>query len=294
MNWDDLQYFLAVARDGQILGAANRLGVSQAKVNRRISALETALDCKLYDRSTRGCILTDDGRALMERAINIESETLRIPSVLRDRDSDVSGTVRIGAPDGFGVSFLAPRLHLLRAQFPELSVQLVPVPRVFSLSQREADIAVTIGRPQKGRLRVRKLTDYSLGLFATRDYLATHGTPQKVQDLEQHCLVSYVDDLIFTPELDYTSQIYPQWQSDIEVSSAQGQFQVISSGAGIGVLHDFMACDDPNLIQVLPDITLLRSYWTVWHESMKNSRRVTEVARFLDQIVRNDGAHFTR
>ncbi|PCH95051.1 MAG: LysR family transcriptional regulator [Rhodobacteraceae bacterium] len=294
MNWDDLQYFLAVARDGQILGAANRLGVSQAKVNRRISALETALDCKLYERSTRGCILTDDGRALMERAINIESETLRIPSVLRDRDSDVSGTIRIGAPDGFGVSFLAPRLHLLRAQFPELSVQLVPVPRVFSLSQREADIAVTIGRPQKGRLRVRKLTDYSLGLFATRDYLATHGTPQKVQDLEQHCLVSYVDDLIFTPELDYTSQIYPQWQSDIEVSSAQGQFQVISSGAGIGVLHDFMACHDPNLIQVLPDITLLRSYWTVWHESMKNSRRVTEVARFLDQIVRNDGAHFTR
>ncbi len=293
MNWDDLKYFLAVARDGQFLSAAHRLGVSQATLNRRVSGLEAKLETQLFNRSTTGCELTAQGVALMERAERIEAETLQISSTLSGPETEVSGTIRIGAPDGFGVAFLAPRLHLLTAKFPKLSVQLVPMPRNFSLSQREADIAVTIGRPEKGRLRAQKLTDYSLGLYASKSYLATKGTPQTLEALNEHQLVGYVEDLIFTPALNFSTQFLSNWQSTIEVSSALGQFEVVRAGGGIGILHDFMVPTASELVPVLPDERLSRSYWTVWHEDLKNSQRVKEVARFLNEVVQEDRKLFS-
>lgn len=287
MNWDDLKYFLAVAREGQILGASRKLDISQATLNRRISNLEQALGKKLFDRSTTGCVLLAPGQVLLEHAERVENEMIQTAAVLREDTQVLSGTVRIGAPDGFGVRFLAPRLHLLAEEHPQLQIQLVPMPRVFSLSQREADIAITIGRPKKGRLRIRKLTDYSLSLYASQDYLKRMGTPAQLSDLSQHRLVGYVEDLIFSSELEYNKQIFSSWRSNIEISGVIGQFEVVRAGAGIGVLHDFMAREDPTLIPVLPDeSTLSRSYWMVWHESLKNSRRVQVVAEFLTQAVK--------
>ncbi len=293
MNWDDSKYFLAVARAGQMLGAATRLGVSQAKLSRRINALEQALDCKLFDRSTGGCELTADGNALLEIAERIEGEFLNAQSTLKGSESNVSGTLRVGAPDGFGIAFLSPRLHKLSERFPDLQIQLVPAPRSFSLSQREADIAVMVGRPEKGRLRARKLTDYSLGLYASRGYLERMGTPEQLSDLFDHQLVGYVEDLIFTPELNYTTEILRGWHSGIEISSVLGQFEAVRSGAGIGVLHDFMAAPCPDVIRLFPQKTLLRSYHTVWHESMKNTKRIAIFAQFLNDLVQAERKIFT-
>ncbi|WP_020592407.1 LysR family transcriptional regulator [Kiloniella laminariae] len=293
MNWDDAKYFLAIARSGQMLGAATRLNVSQAKLSRRITSLEEALGSKLFERNTRGCELTRDGAAFLEVAQRIESEFLQAQSLVKQSESTLSGTVRIGTTDGFGVIFLSPRLHLLQERFPDLNIQLVPAPRSFSLSQREADIAVMIGRPVKGRLRTRKLTDYSLGIYAARSYLKKAGMPEKVSDLLQHRLVGYVEDLIFTPELNYAADFLPGWKSSIEISSALGQLQAVCSGAGIGVLHEFMAhphSDD--LVRLFPEQSILRSYWTVWHESMKNTKKVAVVAQFLDELVRQENHLF--
>lgn len=293
MNWDDTKYFLAVARAGQMLGAATRLGVSQAKLSRRINALEQALDSKLFDRSTGGCELTADGTALLEIATRIESEFLGAQSALRGSESNVSGTLRIGAPDGFGIAFLSPRLHKLTARFPDLQIQLVPAPRSFSLSQREADIAVMVGRPEKGRLRARKLTDYSLGLYASRQYLERAGAPLQLSDLHEHQLVGYVEDLIFTPALNYTTEILRGWHSSIEISSALGQFEAVRSGTGVGVLHDFMAAPCPDLVRLFPEKSLQRSYYTVWHESMTNTKRIAIFAQFLNDLVQAEREIFT-
>lgn len=285
MNWNDLKCYLAVAREGQILGAARRLVTSQATVNRRIGELEQALGARLFERSTTGCALTEAGRNLLPHAERMESEALGISAALAPSDKTVAGTIRIGAPDGFGVSFLAPRLGMLLDRYPDLRVQLVPVPRVFSLSQREADLAITIGRPEKGRLLAKKLVDYSLGMYATKGYLEQCGAPHRVEDLKEHRLIGYVEDLIFTPQLDFNAQIAGDWRSSIEISSALGQLEAVRAGAGIGVLHRFMTVGDPDLVPVLPEIQLSREYWTVWHESLRNSRRVRAVVDFLDDIV---------
>lgn len=292
MNWDDARYFLAVARDGQMLGAARRLGVSQALLSRRIAALETAIGARLLDRTTRGCTLTEAGQTMFEAAEHAEGEMLSATSKLKASLTTVSGTVRIGAPDGFGSAFLAPRLKDLRAIYPELHLQLVPIPRSFSLSQREADLAVMVGQPQKGRLRAKRLTDYTLGLYASVEYLSRVGEPGSLEALRDHTLVGYVEDLIYTPELQYTGEFVRDWRSDIEVSTATGQLEVVRSGAGIGVLHDFIAVRYPELVPVLVRTTIRRSYWTVWHENMRAARRVEVVARFLETIVRENRDRF--
>ena len=125
MNWDDLRYFLAVAREGQMLGAAQRRGVSQALLSRHIAALEEAVGARLLDRTTRGSTLTEDGEALFATAERMESAVLSGVGQMRGRE-DVAGTVRIGAPDGFGSAFLAPRARPLPRHLSRPSHQLVP------------------------------------------------------------------------------------------------------------------------------------------------------------------------
>jgi DNA-binding transcriptional LysR family regulator len=292
-DWDDARHFLAVAREGQILGAAQRLGISQAKLSRRMAALEEAVGTRLLDRTTRGSSLTDTGRSLFAVAERIEAEIL---GVIEDigGDEGVSGTVRIGAPDGLGSAFLAPRLGLIRAAYPDLRIQLVPVARSFSLSEREADVAIMVGRPDKGRLRVRRLIDYTLGLYASNDYLGQRGRPATAHALRTHDLVGYVEDLIYTPELNYGSEILSDWSPTVEVATAIGQFEAVRAGAGIGVLHDFMAAGAGNLELILPEIQINRSYWTVWHENLKSARRVQAVVNFLDRTVHAERALFVR
>ena len=164
MNWDDCRVFLSVARSGRMLTAARSLGSTQATVSRRIKALEESLDTILLVRRAHGCDLTDDGRLLFEKLERAEVEFLGAVERISNARHGVSGIVRIGAPDGFGTAVLAPRLPDLSAKHPNLSIQLVPMPRTFSLSQREADIAICVGRPTDGALVVRKLMDYSLSI----------------------------------------------------------------------------------------------------------------------------------
>ncbi|MCI5112303.1 MAG: LysR family transcriptional regulator [Marivita sp.] len=294
MNWDDLRYFLAVAREGQMLGAARRRGVSQALLSRHIAALEGAVGARLLDRTTRGCQLTEDGQMLLETADRVEGEVVSGVARVTSRRERIAGTIRIGAPDGFGSAFLAPRLTRFRQQHPELQVQLVPVPRSFSLSEREADIAVMVGRPDRGRLRVRKLTEYTLGLYASKDYLERAGRPRDLAQLRRHTLLGYVEDLIYSPDLNYSADFMRDWRSDVEVSTAIGQFEAVRAGVGIGILHDFMAAGAAEIERLFPETFATRTYWTVWHENMRVARRISAAVEILDQLVRDERRIFLR
>lgn len=285
MDWDNVRVFLAVARAGQLLGAARNLNLNHATAARRISALETELGSRLFVRRTNGSSLSAEGERFLPFAERMESEMLAAQEAVGAQDLSLSGTVRIGAPDGFGVAFLASRLVQLGEHHPNLRLELVPVPRTFSLSRREADIAVTLERPREGRLVARKLVDYTLGLYASQDYLERNPAPQTAEQLGAHRLVGYVEDLIFSPALDYAAEVLKDWRSDIAVSSAMGQFEAVRAGAGVGILHTFMARRDPSVLQVLPGVELRRAYWMVVHEDLRDIRRVSVVAEELTAVV---------
>ena len=204
----------------------------------------------------------------------------------------MSGVVRIGAPDGFGTAFLAQRLGQLTERHRDLSIQLVPVPRSFSLSRREADIAITVERPTEGRLVASKLVDYSLGLYASRAYAEAHGLPSAPAELASHRLVGYVGDLTISPSLDYAAEFDPGWTARFQISSALGQTEAVRAGAGIGILHTFIARMHPELVPVAAVAPIRRAYWLVYHETVRPLRRIQTVASFISGEVERARALF--
>jgi DNA-binding transcriptional LysR family regulator len=294
MNWDDGRLFLAVARAGQMLGAAKALGLNQATLSRRMAALEAALGANLLIRSTSGCELTEEGEALLAALERAEAELLQAQSRFGRTGQAVSGTLRIGAPDGFGVAFLAPRLTDFASRHPMLTLQLVPVPQAFSLSKREADIAIMVGRPEHGRLVAQKLTDYTLSLYASPAYAEAYGLPRTPEALSDHRLVGYVEDLVFAPALNFTAAFWRGWRSDIEISSATGQIEAVRAGAGIGVLHDYLAVGSTDLVPVMPELSVKRAYWIVHHESLRGLARIKAATAFLNETVKREAARFVR
>ena len=293
MNWDDLKIFLAVARAGQFLGAAKRLGLNHATVARRITALEQASGGLLFHRQTTGSIMTEAGERLLEIAERIEAEINSAKAVVAPENASVAGTVRIGAPDGFGVAFLAPRLAELTTLHPSLSVQLVPVPRSFSLSRHEADIAITVERPTEGRLVASKLVDYTLQLYASKKYADEHGLPQKTGDLINHKLVGYVADLVINPSLDYAGHFSADWSAAFQISSALGQVEAVRAGAGIGILHTFIGRTHDDLVSVDTFAPVRRAYWMVFHQSARPLPHIRAATQFIREIVDENRAIFS-
>ncbi len=294
MDWDNIRFFLCVARAEQFSAAAVHMGVDTATVGRRINALEKSLNARLFDRQHTGCILTPAGERFLQTAEELESQILRVQGDLSRSDVEIGGVVRIAAPDGFGTLFLCPRLGALKARHPGLTVQLVPITRTFSLSKREADLAVTIERPEEGRLVARKLVDYSLHFYASRKYLAEHGVPTSTDDLSRHCLITYVPDLIFADQLTFMPEIYSPSHSRLECSTAVGQLEAVRSGAGIGILHDYAAHPDQQLQVVLPDVRFDRTYWIVTHVDLRDIARVRAAMDHIGEEVRANKGMFRR
>jgi DNA-binding transcriptional LysR family regulator len=281
MDWDNVRIFLAVARAGQFLAAARLLRVDHATVTRRITRLEDALGTKLFERRTSGCILTPAGERFLDAAERIEGDMLRVQAELSAEDVAVSGTVRIGAPDGFGTLFLAPRLGRLAQRHPALMVQLVPLPRTFSLSNREADLAIVIDRPETGRLVTRKLVDYTLHFYAARSYLAANPAPRSFAELAQHLQVTYVQDLLFSNALNFVPEIFGPGYRRFECASALAQAEAVRAGAGLGILHDYASRCDTTLEVVLPELVFERAYWIATHADTHDLMRVRVVSDFI-------------
>ncbi len=285
MDWNRVRIFLAVARAGQILGAAHQLGLNHATVGRQLTALEKELGSLLVERQTQGCTLTPAGEALLASAERVESELLQLASKISGATSAVNGTVRVGAPDGFGNYFLASQLGALADQHPNLTVQLGPLPRTFSLSRREADIVVTLDRPKQGRLIIKKLTDYTLSIYAAADYLKRQGPIKTMEDLEGRLFITHVEDFVYSRALDYAAELGRMMKRHYECGSVVAQMEAVRAGHGIGILHDYAAAQYPELRRLLPQIQFTRTYWLMSHPDTHHTRRVTEVYHCIVNAV---------
>lgn len=292
-DWNDLQSFLAMARAGRLTVAARRLGVDHSTLSRRISTLEDALQVRLFERRPVGFVLTPEGEALLGDAEEIESLTVRMSARLRAETTHLTGNVRIGTPEGFGTYFLAPHLAKLSEKHPDLNIELVANPRSFSMSKREADIAISMARPSQGRIYARKLVDYGLGIYASERYLETRPAIQSKEHLQFHNWIGYVEDLMWTAELDYLPMVERNIQPRLHISNVISQLTAIAGGAGLGVLPHFMARHYPTLSRVLPhEVSLTRSYWLITHPDTHDLARVKACSTFLTEQAASLGAEF--
>ncbi len=293
LDWNDLQYCLAVARDGTVSAAAKRLGVDHATVIRRIDRLESALGAKLFVRRKTGYEITDAGRRAMAVAESIESEIRSGQAEIGGGGAHLTGSVRIGAPDGFGSYFLAPRLGAFADQHRDLDLELVATARLFSLSKREADIAISLAMPREGRIFGRKLVDYRLFLYASKDYLSQTPEIRQRSDLMGRRVIGYIGELLFTPELDYLPQVLPGLSAQIRSANLIAQLQAVLAGVGVAVLPRFLAINLPQLVPILPDeIAILRSFYLLMHADGRQFPQVRAVADYLYDLVEREKGLF--
>lgn len=287
LNSDELRLFLAVMREGNMLAAARRIGVDHSTVARRMTNMERTLGARLFDRSPRGVMPTPAAFALVGHAERIESELLAAISSVEGRDRDVEGTVRLATPEACAAHLVAPHVARLRARHPRLTLELASESRAASLSKREADIAVMLNPPPRGRLVTRKLVDYRLALYGSRDYLEREGVPESRADLARHGFVSYIDDLAGFPEMIALDELLPGADIRFRASSSAAQHAAVAAGMGLGMLHVFASAQDERLIRIMPeDMAAQRSYWLVMHADLEGLPRVRAVVDFLDEVMR--------
>ncbi|WP_068110329.1 LysR family transcriptional regulator [Tropicimonas marinistellae] len=281
-SWDDLRVFLAVARQGSLSAAGAALALDPATVGRRVARLESALGAPLFLKSPQGYATTDAGERLLPHAEEAEQAMACAEDAVRGQGDRLTGAVRIGAPDGCA-SFLLPQVVAgIAAAHPGLEVQVVALPRVFNLNQREADMAVAVSAPTVGRLTVQKIVDYRLVLAASSRYLAAAPPIRTLSDLRGHRLVGYIPEMIFDKELDYLGELGVE-RPQLASNSAAVQYHMVRAGAGLAVTHDFALAGDPDLARVLPaEFGLERSFYLIRHADDARARRL---ARFAELLV---------
>lgn len=292
-RWDDLQAFLAIARIGRLTEAARALGVEHTTLSRRLARLETSLGTRLFDRRPAGYSLTPEGELVLPRAEAAETAAQSVWSGNIATGLHVTGTVRVGTPEAFGTFCLAERLGELAIRHPGLTVELVAMPRSFSLSKREADVAIGLSRPTLARHRAARLTDYQLALYGSAAYLDLTGVPAQLADLKDQRMIGYIDELVFAPELDYFAAALPGCVPTIKISNVLTQMAAVQGGGGLCILPCFMADTCPGLVRVLPDlVAITRSYWLLSHADTTESRRIRVVVEFIQSCVKQDLRRF--
>lgn len=282
---DDLSYFLQVARQRRLTLAAHALGVNHTTVGRRITRLEEQLGQRLFDRRSQGWALTEVGERLMVHAETVEDALSAATTVATDSGAALSGSVRIVAPDGFGAFLLAPALGPLRKKFPELTIEIMTVSQRGSFTEREFDVAVVLVEPSQHAVWSQPLLDYTLRLYASRDYFESHPAVNTVDDLRKHTLIFYVDEALDINPLRIMSEILPDHTARIQINNITGHWKATAAGLGISPLPSYIGDNDDSLISVLPDqVSVQRRYWIVVPRGLQRLRRVREVVALVRSI----------
>jgi len=282
VNWDDLKVFLAVARLSRLTAAAKALDLDATTVARRLDRLASALGTTLFEPSPTGHALTERGNGLLRYAEQIERAALTARSEIAGERGLLSGTIRVSVAEGFGTWIVARHLVDFRRTNSGIVVELIASNGFLNPSKREADVAVLLARPARGPLLVRRLTDYRLRLYGAPAYLALHDAPASLADLRDHVLIGYVNDIDYSPALQFSAEIRPGTEPDIRSSSINAQVALTVSGAGLCVLPCFIGDRDERLVRVLPELVLTRTFWVVVH---KDVRQLARVAAFLDWLA---------
>lgn len=273
--WDDLRIVLAVAREGDLRKAAAALGVNHSTMFRRLNALERALGSKLFERLATGYRPTDSGQRLLEAAERMETEALALDRDLSGRDTRLTGAVRVTASETLAFGVLSGEIARFRGAHPGIAVELLVDNRVLDLSRREADIAFRAARPAQGDLFGRKLADITWRFYAAPAYLAAHGRPRTLRDLDKHALIGWGEATQPTKAAAWLNKNLPKAAVGYRTGSLVNQMLAAKAGIGLALLPTYLGGGDPGLTALLPTLTDLRTeLWLVTHRSLKDTARV--------------------
>lgn len=258
VNWDDIKFFLYLARHQRLTKVANLLDTSHVTVANRIAAFEDALDLQLFTRTPEGFILTKSGRKLLKYSESIEREFLH---GIREntRRSASRPTVRVGVTEGFGDYYLV-KIITQAAIAASIDVDYISLPKMTNITSKTVDISIGLEKPDSEYVIRRKLTDYKLFICASKQYIKEHGIIDRAS-VQYHQWIGYIDHMLYTDELRYHKEISSSLNFIFRSTSIKAQLEATLLGAGLAILPKYMMYEHDSLVQVMPELEFKRTYW---------------------------------
>jgi DNA-binding transcriptional LysR family regulator len=287
MDWDKLRVFHAVAEAGSFTHAGESLNLSQSAVSRQISALEESLSVPLFHRHARGLILTEQGELLFRTAREVFAKLSMAEGLITESKDRPKGPLKITTTVAFGATWLTPRIREFLDLYPEIQVSLVIDDTELDLSMREADVAIRMSPPRQPDLIQRHLLSVPSHVYAAPEYIKKHGMPQTPEDLDEHRLIVYGEDVRPPVQnanwlLDAGSRPGRERKPILSVNNSYAMLRAVDSGLGIAGLPDFMANEVASFVRVLPELTgpSVEAYF-VYPEELRTSKRISVFRDFL-------------
>ncbi|MDX1487428.1 MAG: LysR family transcriptional regulator [Acidiferrobacterales bacterium] len=289
LDWTDLRYFAAVSRVGSLGRAARELGVNHSTVFRRINALERELGVKLFERTPAGYVLTAAGEEMRSTAAQVEDQIIALDRRLSGRDYQLSGNIRVTTTDTIGLWFVQRHLYEFHQVYPGIQVELVISNELFSLSKREADIAIRPTQNPPEELVGRHICDIAWAVYGSRGYLKDKPKLRRLSDLARHTLVSGDDSLAQLAASRWLHKQAPGAEIGYRSNSLMTQLSAVKAGFGLAVLPCFLGDSESELARVFaPDASLTSGLWLLTHRDLRDTARIRAFMDFMTRSIRSE------
>lgn len=285
LDWNDLKYFLAVARHGSTLSAAKALSVSQSTVHRRLEELEKRLGHHLVLRSPAGYKLTDLGEEMVAYAAKVEEAALAFERRLKDAQIGLSGSIKVTCPEAVGGRLMRSSLIAeFQRRFPELRVEFVMSDKLLDLGKGQADIAIRGTEPRDEALVYRRIADTSWAIYAGKTYCAGNGKPEAIADLDRHEIALFDVELGEHLINQWFKRIAPAARIGARCNSISGLLAAAKSGVGLAALPVVIGDAETDLVQVLgPIAELTTHFYLVTHRDLRDAPRIRALSGFVEE-----------
>jgi DNA-binding transcriptional LysR family regulator len=282
-DWCLVRSFLAALDSGSLLGASRTLKTSQPTVGRHIAELESQLGVVLFERTGRGLVPTATALKLATAARGMETGALQLAHTLAGAQTQTTGTVRITASVPVAVMLLPGLLAQMRAQLPDIQIELVSSNQVSNLLRREADIAVRMVRPDQSSVIAKRIGDVALGVYAHKSYLARRGTPRQPSDLLAHDLIGSDADTSILQGFAAMGYKVDRTAFALRTDDFIAQWQAVRAGMGVGFLAGYMQRSDADVVQVLRKELKIPALpmWLAVHREIRTSKHIRAVYDYL-------------
>jgi len=280
-DWDDLRYFLAVAREGSVRAASVALDVSHSTVSRRIDAFEDRVGARLFERLPAGYFLTEEGEQILGHAKRMEADAMAVGRHLAGRDKEVTGGLKVTMPNTLAAKLLMPDLVAFSETYPEIRLNLDVSLSMADLAWREADVAIRVSNDPPASLVGRRLVKYARAIYGSRDYLARHDAVSHPEGMEWIGWTDTVADPQWVRE-----SPFPATPVRHLIPNTIAHLAAARDGLGICMLPCFIGDTEPDLRRLPPGRAEPdREIWLLTHEDLRNAARVRLFLDFMADAV---------
>ncbi|MGE8450719.1 MAG: LysR family transcriptional regulator [Pseudomonadales bacterium] len=278
LDWSDVRLFLAIARCGTLGRAAKQLGQTQPTMGRRLRALEEALGHTLFQRTSDGFVLTDDGAAVLAYAERMEEEALGFTRALTGKETQLSGLLRVSSSDWFGIHVLTPVFARFLAQHPGISIELLTDSRLYNLARHEADLLFRIVPFEESDIIQRKLMRIDYALYGHVDI-----APPSPGNGAGHALISMDSAFGSLPDVEWIKRMLPGARIVFGSNNRGVQARMCAEKSGLAVLPCLLGDMTPGIRRIdLGEAPPGRDVWLGYHRDL---RRVARLRALLDVTI---------